>query len=121
MDQEGAYDTLVKASMFSLDHVGFGGITPETVRAFRFLLEDTSGPQAFLRLLNEGSLSGQMYALAGIYLIDRSRFVQAVKQLEHRTEMVEAMFGGCVVDECSVSDLVRMISSGELAARLKGR
>ena len=119
MDREEAYRILVKAPRFSLDHVGFAGTTPGTVRAFRFLLDDPSSPQVFSRLL-QGSTAGRLYALVGIYLTDPPRFPQAVQSLEGATDMVETMFGGCVVDECSVRELARMISSGEIAARLRG-
>ena len=119
MNRKKAYKTLLKARMFSLDRVGIAGQTPETVEAFRFLLADPLGPQSFKQLLEEGSLPGQVYALAGIYLTDPPSFHEAAARFEDNAQMLETAFGGCVISCSSVRDLVRMISDGEIAENLR--
>lgn len=112
MNRDQAFEVLAKAATFSSAHVGFSGETPQTVHAFRHLLRDPDGAQIFRRLLDEASLAGQLYALAGLYLVDPSVFQEAARRYEGRAETVEAMFGGCVIDTCTVTEVVDKISAG---------
>lgn len=112
-----AYETLRTADAFANAHVGVIGMTPDTVLALRAILEDPAAAQLFRQLLTEAALPGQLYALAGLYLIDPDEARAAAAPYLANDAEVETVFG-CLVGPEKVSDLAAQILEGDLPRSL---
>ena len=78
----GAYQTLLHAQIFNFGGFGYGQtITPEE-QAFHKLLKSPNRLSTFSRLLRHASPEGQIYALYGLYLEDRSVFTEHAAKLK---------------------------------------
>lgn len=115
-----AYETLRAARTFAGAHVGIAGTTPDTVLALRLLLEAPAADSLLKRLLDEATLPGQLYALAGLYLVDPDHTRAAAARYLASDAEVETMFG-CIGGEQKVSDLAAQILDGDLLRALAGR
>ena len=113
------YQALLTADTFMGASVGFGGITPETVLAFRTLLEHSQGNKYFELLLSRASLPGQLYGLAGIYLTDPQALPEAAQPYLNSSAEVPVIFG-CIGGSMAVKDLADQIIDGTLPTELQG-
>jgi len=113
------YATLKDAGTFKGSRVGYGGMTPPEVLAFRSLLGSSRSDCLYKRLLGEASTPGQLYALAGIYFTDPEGFAAAIQPYLESADQVETMFG-CIVDKQVVSVIATSIASGALPLDLRG-
>ncbi len=85
--------------------VGIAGDTPESVFAFRRLLEMDDAGALFGRLLEEAMPAGQLYALCGLYFADPPAFQRALPRFRESDVDVETV-SGCIVFEVKIADLV---------------
>ena len=58
-----------------------------------------------------------MYALAGLYAVDRPAFERSVKAFEHRRTQIRYI-NGCIVSDTSISELATILKSGQYSAML---
>ncbi len=114
-----AYHVLRDADFFSSGCVGFACVPPPTVEAFRVLIEDPGADAAFKSLLDEASLAGQLYALAGVYYTDADRFGLYAAPYRRTSKKVE-YWSGCIGGRSAVRDLVTEIASGDLPRSIRG-
>lgn len=112
-----AYQEVKKAEMFCNSAVGFAGSTPEVVWAFRDLLVEKNADVAFKALMQEATMSGQMYALCGLWFTDQAAFKEQVARYHAMKGKVKTMIG-CIVDEEAIADLV--VSKYPTPIRLNG-
>jgi len=69
---------------------GFAGeLENRTATAVRFLLSQENADAIFLRLLTDAKPAGQLYALCGLYYVDRERFDKEVEAFRHDTREIE--------------------------------
>ncbi len=109
----GASDRLFAAQ------VGYAGLNPPEVLAWRVLLISPRADSLFFELLNRGTRPGQLYALAGLRWLrefgrlDPKRYSAALQRLESgpRDEMVPTQIG-CIGAAQSLRSLLTEVNSG---------
>lgn len=113
-----AFGVISHTQRFTDGAIGDGGETPAEVSALRVLIQDPGAAPALRRIYAEGSTGAKLYALCGMWFVDRSAFTQHVHELAAHTGTVEYQ-SGCMIDERqAVADLVR--SDRAHVVRLRG-
>jgi hypothetical protein len=105
-------DVLNRAEGFYSAQVGFAGTTPDVVLAWRVIAQSPDHHAVFEQVFRTASLPGRLYALAGLWLGDRSEFDRAARELRARGGTVRTM-RGCIMAEESVASLVTQIEKGD--------
>ena len=88
-----AFATLREAETVKTAYAGLEGELAEETRAFREVMAAPDAPRQFERLLEQAGLAGQMYALAGLYLVDRERFEAAAPRYRGDEREVKVLAG----------------------------
>lgn len=114
-----AYRLLRTTAVFSGAAVGVAATTPDTVQALRLILKDPAAEDIFRQLLAEATPAGQLYALAGLYVINPEFARTAATPYESSQEMVRTQFG-CVNAEMPISEVTEQILEGSLPRALAG-
>ncbi len=112
------YEILLSADKFYGAHIGFGGITPPTVYAYRDLLDHPNADDTFKELIEEGTMPGRLYGLAGVYFTDPSSLPDLSRRFLESSESVPAFFG-CILSDTQVKDLAQRIVDGSLPRELR--
>ena len=112
------YEILLSADKFYGAHIGFGGTTPPTVYAYRDLLDHPNADDAFKELIEEGTMPGRLYGLAGVYFTDPSSLPDLSGRFLESSESVPAFFG-CILSDTQVKDLAQRIVDGSLPRELR--
>jgi hypothetical protein len=118
-DAADSYRILLSAERFTDDAVGYAGITPLEVRAWRRLDAHPRAPEAFAALADHATLAGRLYAACGLFYCDPDRFQREVAALERNGGSVELMQGCVIQTTCPVGELVRV--EGDRVVRLERR
>lgn len=113
---EAAFSALLETETFRDTHVGYAGVVPTEVCAFLTVLAQPDAVSRFERLLEDGHLASQLYALCGLYLMSRNAFEAALLRFTRGEEEIQTQFG-CVLMSSPVDELVDRIRSGELPSR----
>jgi len=100
-----AYRLLEETERFASVHVGIAGAPSCQVMAFQALLRSRDAAGAFSALVDNGTLEGQLYGLAGLYLTDRPAFDRLLPRYATMTDSVRTEFG-CVWGAYPVSVIV---------------
>jgi hypothetical protein len=111
------YEILLSADKFYGAHIGFGGTTPPTVYAYRDLLDHPDADDVFKELIEEGTMPGRLYGLAGVYYTDPSSLLDLSRRFLESSESVPAFFG-CILSDTPVKDLAQRIVDGSLPREL---
>lgn len=69
-----AYQKLLKTTTFKIHASDYRGKLYEDVQAFRVIMAQESAAQVFKQLIETATLSGQLYALCGLYFTDPNYF-----------------------------------------------
>ena len=69
--------------------------------------------------MDEATLPGQLYALAGLYLIDPDHVRSVAAGYQSSSQEIDCM-SGCIMYKCKVSDVMESILSGEASRALAG-
>ena len=93
--------------------------TPHQVLAFRKLMREPQAAKVFRFLVYNALPPGQLYGLAGLYLLDRAAFEGTLARLTDRPEIVEVNFLGRACEE-SFAVLLGSIATGGLSNVLAG-
>ncbi|MEO8037028.1 MAG: hypothetical protein ABI837_21555 [Acidobacteriota bacterium] len=102
----GQYRVLRDADFFSGPAVGFGGVTPPEMSAFRHFAHHERGAKVFRYLLLTGSLPAKMYALTGLRRSSPVFFTVAVQPFKFIPGSVPTFFG-CIISGETIASLVR--------------
>jgi hypothetical protein len=113
------YKILKNADKFYGAHIGFGGITPPTVHAFRNLLDHPKANDGFKKLIENATMPGRLYGLAGVYFTDPSSLADLSQEFLGSSELVQALFG-CILSDMEVKELAQRIVDGSLPCELSG-
>lgn len=105
-----AYRLLSGTEEFASAHVGVFGEPSCQVMAFQKLLRTRAADRAFAGLVENATLEGQLYGLAGLYLTDRDAFERHLPRYTVMNEPVQVELG-CVVQSVPVSEVVVSPSS----------
>jgi len=118
-----AADILRSSDRFASAAVGPAAATSTEVLAWRVIIESRAADSVFKSLLAGATRSGQLYALAGIFLTDHAGYVRAAAEQRTLGGHVQTLFGCIGTDQPVRAILVEMDRgewSGEfLAARAR--
>jgi hypothetical protein len=116
-----AFGILVEARRFTGTRVGFAGVTPLEVEAFRILHRDPGAREAFLALGTRGTPAGRVWGLCGLWYWDEDQFDRQLASLlrDHGDTEIETM-RGCVVSKRRIREILRA-PAGAKAVRLENR
>ncbi len=114
-----AYRSLRTTNTFSGPAVGVAATTPDTVKALRVILKDPAAEKMLKQLLAEATWEGQLYALAGLYVINPEFARTVAKPYQSNLKMVQTLFG-CITAEMPVSEVTKQILEGNLPRALAG-
>ena len=89
----GAYNTLLKADIFSFSGTGYGGTMSDEVIAFRTLFMDDKAYSHFDLLERNATLVGQLYALCGIYFYNPDLYYELLPKYEESVAEFNYMAG----------------------------
>ena len=126
-----AEEVIRSAVAFNAAQIGFGGITPTEVLAWRVILQSPGRDSVFRDLIETATPAGQLYALAGLryglYVVgtDSMEYWSASTRLSRNSALVLTT-SGCIVSRAPVSELVKQIDTGSwtsefIAGRLTAR
>ena len=111
-----SFDRLLAARRFTDDAIYDGGITPNEVRALRYLLREERAAAAFALLERDATLPGRLFALCGLHTTDRARFDARVGHYRDSSETIEFQTGCSLILDQRVGELVER--PAERAVRL---
>lgn len=118
-EMQEAYRLLHAPGVFSGPAVGVAATTPDAVKALRVVLKDPAAEKIFRQLLAEATSEGQLYALAGLYVINPEYARMVAKPYQSSKKMVQTQFG-CVNAGMPVSEVTQQILEGNLPRALAG-
>jgi len=117
-DAEAAYKTLVKAPDFSVGGVGVAGVVTESDIACRTLMRAQSPGPLFLRILEEGTPAGKMYALCGLYYKSPETFQQVAGKYRKSQESFEYA-AGCMIMKATIQSEMPNLEANRFDGLLK--
>jgi hypothetical protein len=103
---------LERASMFALGGIGVAGTMSSGERALREILEKPDAVAQLERLLTRATPAGQLYALLGLRMKDRTAYARAIQKLKPSDAKVETA-RGCMLSQDPFGDLVKEIERGQ--------
>ena len=112
-----AAEVLRTAVAFDAARIGYAGLTPAEVLAWRVVYQSQARDSVFRNLLETATAPGRLYALAGLrfslYVLgaDSSKYWLASKRLRQSKTRVLTMVG-CIGSMTPQDELVREIDSG---------
>ena len=111
-DQSTPDATLRKTTLFALGGIGVAGTMSEGERGLREVLKESDVPARLEKLLSDASPAGQLYALLGLRLRDRTAYERALAKLRTTNAKVQTA-RGCILQKESFGDLVKEIERGQ--------
>ena len=82
--------TLRKTTLFALGGIGVAGTMSEGERALREVLKESDVPAQLEELMSDASPAGQLYALLGLRLRDRTAYERALAKLSEIARLCES-------------------------------
>ena len=116
---ESRYPSIRHAEFFSNSAVGYGGSTPMQVRELRCILSRPDASDVLDGLIKHATLAGQLFILAGIYLIDTDRFERVARPHARDKRTVKTVYG-CIESEAKVASVLDEMRKGDLPRELGG-
>ncbi|HYU22429.1 MAG TPA: hypothetical protein VEM60_04750 [Candidatus Dormibacteraeota bacterium] len=107
-----AVTILQNAEQFSSASVGYAGMTPNEVIAWRVIAFRADAESTFLKLLDTATPAGQLYALAGLRFRSNALFTREAEQFKSRSDKVH-IISGCIVWSTPFDEIVTQIGRGE--------
>ncbi len=93
LTRETALKLLLSTHTFADDAIGDGGDLSGQVAAYRIILKQPDAIAVFNHLLRKAQPAGKLYALCGLYLLDRPAFDRAVQPFRGDAGEVRIQFG----------------------------
>ena len=108
-----AYQTLVTAKGFFYSSIGItGSDMPESVHAFKNLYFSSRAKDYFLQLANEGTDAGKLYALCGLYHLDKQAFNTLIEECQYITTSIPGG-SGCRAYNTPMDQIILSITPPE--------
>jgi hypothetical protein len=105
-DRETAMRVLLRTDTFTDLAVAGEGVTPAQLRSFAMLLDEPDAPRIFRVLLRHADAAGQMFALCGLYLVDRPFFDGVVGRFRSDRRRLYYQYG-CFPSPITVAEIVQ--------------
>jgi hypothetical protein len=101
----------------SVGPAGFAATIPAPILAWRTLVDDSEAPRLFKDLLETGTPSGQVYAMAGLFLVDPDAFAEGLSRLRSQLGPLPWQ-DGCVLESLTSEGIIVALQTGQLTHRL---
>ena len=108
----GTASSLASENVFALGGVGVAGTMSGGEKDLRAILKETNAVQQFQSLLKNASPAGQLYALLGLRLRDRSAYEQAVPEFRKRSDVISTLHG-CIMMKERMDAIIKQIEHGD--------
>lgn len=109
-DSEAAYQTLIKAGMFSVGGVGIAGTVTDSEIACRTLMKTAAPGPLFSRILEEGTPAAKMFALCGLYYKSPETFAK-VAATYRKSRATFEYAAGCMIMKTTLEDQMRNLEA----------
>ena len=106
-----AAEVLRTAERFNAAQVGYAGVTPPEALAWRVVVRSQRADSILEDIIGTGTRPGQLYALAGLHLVDSATYKTTLRRFTRLDEPVPAMIG-CIVSTIPLPTLLKEIDSG---------
>ena len=116
--QAGVGAGLRNAGSFALGGVGVAGTMSPGERSLREVLHESDAVAQLERALPDATPAGQLYALLGLRIRDRTAYQRALEKYRANDVQVETM-RGCILQQESFRDLIKQIEHGDYDSFLK--
>lgn len=113
-----AYDCLSKAEYFSYGPSGVAGSMSSEIKAFTKLYKSNYAKDLFVKLEVESTPDGKLYALCGLYLLDRDYYNKVIVKYKNSNEMVTVL-SGCIGRSMKLSEVIKDFDQGAIPQSLK--
>jgi len=100
-----AYNDLLKAEVFETGRVGFAGTLSSHVINLNTLLAEKDAAAALASLAAGATDAGRLYALSGLYYVDRASFDAGIARLKD-SEATVRVLNGCLISDEKVGKIV---------------
>ena len=104
---------LTNTDFFSIGPSGFAGTTEDTEIVFRWILEMDTWKADLNTLVSSSAPVAQLYGLLGLKIKDPRAYAIASVAFRRDKRVINLM-RGCIVEQKSVSQIVKIIDSGEM-------
>lgn len=111
-ERAGSNEALRQTPTFALGGVGYAGIMSEGERTLREILKESDAARRLKSVLPDASPAGQLYALLGLRLRDRSAYQRALEKYRAKDAKVQTM-RGCIMQREPFRKLVEQIERGD--------
>lgn len=122
VDLEKAYTTLCKATSYSIGPVGPGALPDGVISvgdyAFALLYKSDNALEYFKKMEEEGTNAGKLYALCGLYLLDKPYYDMVVEKYRDSEEVIATM-SGCIGSHRKMGEIIENIDTGKAPNALK--
>lgn len=111
-----AIEVLRSADRLESSHTGAAGAPSCSTAAYRNLLRRRDAATLFRTVFDQGTPVGKVYALAGLYQVERSSFDALVNTAKSSSPQTFQRIDGCIGTEISRDEVFAELSTGALSA-----
>jgi hypothetical protein len=111
-----AIGILQSAERLESSHVGDWGVASCSVVAYRHIIRQPDAAATFKALVEKSGPAGRIYALAGLYEVDRAAFERLIAAAQEGSPATFERVSTCVVTAPSKQEVFALLRSGELSA-----
>ncbi len=111
-----AIEVLRSADRLESSHTGAAGAPSCFVTAYRRIISRRDAPETFKILFEQASPIGKIYALAGLYDVDRATFERLINDARLSSPATFERIDGCIGTRVGQSDVFAELSAGQLSA-----
>lgn len=111
-----AIEVLRSADRLESSHTGAAGAPSCSTAAYRNLLMRPDAAAVFRRVFDQGTPVGRVYALAGLYEVDRGVFDALVNTAKSSSPQTFERIDGCIGTHVSRDEVFAELSAGALSA-----
>ena len=104
--------TLKKASIFCIGGFGIAATTSPGEKALSDVIRGANAKTVLIRLLDEATPEGQMYALVGLNTLDPAEFNSRLASYTNLSIQVRTA-RGCIIDNQPIAHVVKAIQAGQ--------
>lgn len=117
-DANDPFHLLKTADCFRIGPIGYGADTSPEKIALVKIMNQSDSYVVLEKLFYQASPAGQLYALAGLRLVDKTKYEKLLMQIKHRNREISSQLG-CIVQEEPIGNIVEDIERGEFDADIQ--
>jgi hypothetical protein len=104
--------SLAEVKLFAFGGVGFVGTPSPGQKLFEQVMAGPEPLKQFSTILKEGTTEARLYALCGLWALDKAKFAEAAKSMKADKLASAQTAAGCIISLQTVSSIVQEIEQG---------